>query len=31
VIKDAGHINCVMKHDFKAQIAAALGQNSPGR
>ena len=26
VIKDAGHINCVMKADFKAQLVAALNQ-----
>jgi pimeloyl-ACP methyl ester carboxylesterase len=27
VIKDAGHINCVMKADFKAQLLAALNEN----
>lgn len=26
VINDAGHINCVMKRDFKAQLEAALAQ-----
>jgi pimeloyl-ACP methyl ester carboxylesterase len=29
VIKDAGHINCVMKAEFKTQIAAALKDSRP--
>jgi len=28
VIKDAGHINCVMKPEFKAQLVAALGKST---
>jgi pimeloyl-ACP methyl ester carboxylesterase len=31
VIKDAGHINCVGKRDFAAQLAAALSKNAPSR
>ena len=31
VIKDAGHINCVMKPEFKARLAAALDKGAPER
>ena len=29
VIKDAGHVNCVMKREFKGQLEAALAQPRP--
>ena len=29
IVHDAGHLNCIVKRDFKAQIEAALAQSPP--
>lgn len=31
VIQDAGHLNCILKPDFKKQLEAALDQSRPAR